>query len=89
MNGKRIAYREESEMRTHFSVGTYINLYDDDKEIWVMINESNDVTDQMILEAEEIIKMYFEKMELTNMREALEEIFEMGVQIFIDGLQMG
>jgi hypothetical protein len=74
-------------MNGNFAVGNYINLYDEEKELWVIINEANDeLSNEEILEAEDIMGKYFDKMELRKMRKELEEIFGFGVQIFINQL---
>ena len=72
---------------THFTVGSYINLYDDEKEVWVIINEGNgELSYNQVRKAESIMEKYFEKMELRKMKEELEEVFEFGIQIFINKL---
>lgn len=76
------------ENEKHFTVGNYINLYDEEKEVWVIINEANDEPSyKQIRKTMDIMEMYFEKMELRKMKEELEEIFVYGVQIFINRLQ--
>ena len=73
--------------KTHFTVGNYINMYDDEKEIWIIINEANDEpTYKQIIKVEDIMEKYFEKMELRKMKEEIEQMFEYGVQLFINGL---